>query len=253
MLPRFARFFDSHAAILLPGLTFLALVIIMNWRLFVTPMFEWGDVAANELQVHSAKHLHELLGNYSRWHFHHPGPFLFYLFAAGEAILYDWLHLVPAPLNAECLTEIFFSVLCLFLAIYVFYANVKRPLFPAIAILTSILFLYALDTAIPNSALVALWQPYTEGFAFLLLASSAASVGAGELEACPAFGTVRDDNDSRACCAIAVYRCIGGVGLIDCCASRAEKEQPQRNTAIAKDIPTNSSGHYTFIRPADRN
>lgn len=176
---RMGSFLRKHAAILLPALAFLFIVLAMNWKVFVAPMVEDGDLAANALQVQNAKHLHELLGNYSRWRFHHPGPFLFYVFAAGESVFYDWLHVVPAPLNGECLAEIIFSVACLFLSIHVFQTNIRKPLFPALAVGATALFLYAIDTGHPGSALTSLWLPYAEIFCFLLLAACAASVAAG--------------------------------------------------------------------------
>jgi hypothetical protein len=178
-LTRFSHFWRRHAVIILPALIFFALMVAINWELLVTPVFEDGDFAANALQVQNAKHMRELLGNYSRWHFHHPGPFFFYLFGAGEAISYDFLHIVPAPINGEILAELTFSTICLFLTIHIFYVHVRRPLFPPLAVLVSIVFLYAVDTAIPGSALVSLWPPYMSIFCFILLASSCASVAAG--------------------------------------------------------------------------
>ena len=185
LLRHFSRFLPSHTEIILPGLIFFLLIVAMNWQLFVIPMIEDGDAGANALQVQNAKHLHELLGNYSRWHFHHPGPFLFYLFAAGEAIFYDLLHIVPAPLNAEYLAEIAFSVTCLFLSIHVFNVNVGKSLFPALAVLVSVLFLYTVETAVPGSAIVSIWPPYMGLFCFLLLTVACASVAAGNWKHLP--------------------------------------------------------------------
>lgn len=177
---RLKRSIDDHAVIIVPALIFFALVLAINWELFVTPITEYGDTAANSIQVVNAKHLRELLGNYSRWRFHHPGPGFFYLFALGEAVLHDFLHLVPAPTNAQTLTAAAFSTTCLFLTIYIFYVNVRRPLFPALAVFVSILFLYVLETSIPASAIVSVWPPYMSIFTFLLMAASSASVGAGK-------------------------------------------------------------------------
>lgn len=179
------RFIHANAVILLPALVFFVLIIAVNWQLFVTPLIESGDAAANAIQVQNAKHLHELLGNYSRWHFHHPGPFFFYLFALGESLCYNFLHLVPAPLNGEYLAQLLFNVVCLFAAIYVFHVNVKRPLLPAIGTLISVLFLYVVYTAIPYSAINPIWPPYMAMFCFLLLASSVASVAAGNWKHLP--------------------------------------------------------------------
>jgi hypothetical protein len=157
----------------------------VNWQLFVTPLIESGDAAANAIQVQNAKHFHELLGNYSRWHFHHPGPFFFYMFGAGEALFYGLLHVVPAPLNGEYLAQIGFNVGCLFLAIYIFQVNVRKPLLPIFVVLTSTLFLYVLYSAVPYSAINPIWPPYVGVFSFLLLACLAASVASGNWKHLP--------------------------------------------------------------------
>jgi hypothetical protein len=44
----------------------------------------WGDAAINGLSVLRAEHLQQLVGNYSRVGFHHPGPGYMYLLGAGE-------------------------------------------------------------------------------------------------------------------------------------------------------------------------
>ncbi len=66
------------------ALAFLAAVLLVNAGLFRTPIYEHTYYALNSLQVHEAKALRALLGNYSRWRFHHPGPAMFYVLAAGE-------------------------------------------------------------------------------------------------------------------------------------------------------------------------
>ena len=178
-------FLHNEAVILVPALLFFVIIVALNWQLFVTPFIEHGDSAANAIQVQNAKHLHELLGNYSRWHFHHPGPFFFYVFAAGEALFFDLLRVVPAPLNGEYLAEIIISTAFLFVAIHVFFVNTKESLFPALAVLSSILFLYAVETALPSSAMVSLWPPYMALFCFLLLTVSCASFAAGNWKHLP--------------------------------------------------------------------
>ncbi len=49
----------------------------------------WGDVAANELSVQNAVHLHQAVGPYDRFGWFHPGPMLFYLLAVPYALM-DW-------------------------------------------------------------------------------------------------------------------------------------------------------------------
>src|ERR1017187_9572233 len=80
---------------------FLLLILALNADVFRKPIIEDGDFAANSLIVQQAKHLHLLVGHYSRWGFHHPGPAYWYLFALGEFLFYDTLHLVPAPRSEE--------------------------------------------------------------------------------------------------------------------------------------------------------
>jgi hypothetical protein len=49
----------------------------------------WGDIAANELSVQNAAHLHQTLGPYDRFGWNHPGPLFFYLLAV-PYVLMDW-------------------------------------------------------------------------------------------------------------------------------------------------------------------
>lgn len=82
------------------------LVLIGAGDYFGAPMYEIGDFAANALQIERAKQGAEILGNYSRFGFHHPGPAFFYVYALGDFVFHDLLHLVPAHLNAYALAGI---------------------------------------------------------------------------------------------------------------------------------------------------
>lgn len=90
-------------------LLFLALALFATLThrevFFQIPTYEEGDDAANALQIYRAKRLQELHGNYSRWGFHHPGPAFFYAYAAGEAVLYDFLGVAPSPSAAHTYTS----------------------------------------------------------------------------------------------------------------------------------------------------
>jgi hypothetical protein len=66
-------------------------------------LFEYGDLAANTLLVLDAKRSILLTGNYSRVGFNHPGPAYFYVFAAGEYLFHDLLHLTPSPMGGQML------------------------------------------------------------------------------------------------------------------------------------------------------
>lgn len=56
-----------------------------------------GDHAANSLLVQKAKGLSLDHGNYSRVGFFHPGPFFFYVMAAGEVLFHDFMGLAKSP------------------------------------------------------------------------------------------------------------------------------------------------------------
>jgi hypothetical protein len=70
---------------------------------FESPVHEHGDLALNAIQIDRAKDFAELHGNYSRFRFHHPGPAFFYVYAAAETLLCDWLRLPLTPFNAHSL------------------------------------------------------------------------------------------------------------------------------------------------------
>lgn len=153
----------------------LAALIIVNWSFFfATPWVEHGDIAVNALQIERAKQGHELLGNYSRFHFNHPGPAFFYAYAAGELLFHDWLHLCPTPHNAHTLTglaiQAFFFALTLVLAAQ----WVRRPLFVPLA-----LFAGAVHFGLTEYAFLSLWPPHVLLMPFLAFWVACVSVAAG--------------------------------------------------------------------------
>ncbi len=160
---------------------FAAAVLAINAHWWRVPITEGGDFAANSLQVYHAKMFRELLGNYSRWQFHHPGPVYFYLFAAGEYLFYDLLHIVPAPANAQFLTVLLVNTALLFGSIEIFARHFSSALFRPLALGAAVLLIFEVNHAQPGSALVSLWMPHVALFAFLFFASACASVAAGRI------------------------------------------------------------------------
>src|SRR3954452_7159823 len=79
------------------------MVFMLRDAVFGRAIYEVGDFAANALQIDKAKHFSELVGNYSRFDFHHPGPAFFYVYAVGEAVFHDLVSLTAAPGNAHLL------------------------------------------------------------------------------------------------------------------------------------------------------
>jgi len=69
--------------IILAACSWTAVLLLINRALFRLRLIETGDLATILYQVRDAKRFHELLGNYSRWGFHHPGPGFMYVLALG--------------------------------------------------------------------------------------------------------------------------------------------------------------------------
>jgi hypothetical protein len=163
---------------------FVLLVLALNARLFTTPIVEHADFAANSLLVQQAKHFRLLTGHYSRWLFHHPGPAFLYLFALGEFLFYDLLHVVPAPYNGQLLITIIFNGALLCAALYVFrrYARLSVPL--ALLITTVVAVMVNVNSD-PPPILISNWMPNVLLFPYLLFTVSAASVLTGETRDLP--------------------------------------------------------------------
>src|SRR5438270_2158101 len=76
-----------------PFAVLFAVLCVRNRFLFTTRLYEQGDAGANSILIEQAKHFTLLTGNYSREHFHHPGPAYLYVQAAGEYLFQGALHL----------------------------------------------------------------------------------------------------------------------------------------------------------------
>jgi uncharacterized membrane protein YhaH (DUF805 family) len=85
----------------LPAAALLLVLISQNTFLFNTHLYEQGDSAADSILVGQAMRLDLLVGHYSRYGFHHPGPAYMYLLALGQGLCYDLLHIVPTPWNGQ--------------------------------------------------------------------------------------------------------------------------------------------------------
>ena len=153
---------------------FVLLVLGLNFQLFTKPVIEYTDYAANSLLVQQAKHFTLLTGHYSRWRFHHPGPAFLYLFALGEFLFHDVLHVVPAPYNGQVLITIIFNGALLAVALCVFRRHAKLSVPLALLVVLVVLL-----SGSP-SLLTSNWMPDVMMFPFLLFTVSAASVLAGE-------------------------------------------------------------------------
>lgn len=151
------------------------LVFVGRDAYFGAPMFEVGDYAANALQIERAKHLSELLGNYSRFGFNHPGPAFFYVYALGDLLFRDALHIVAAPLNGYLLTGALMqsAFFAMGLAILAGLARDWLPFTVIAAAIALVLF------GVTGNPAFEIWPPYQLVLPFVAFLSAAIAVALG--------------------------------------------------------------------------
>ncbi len=159
-----------------------ALVAINQEYLFHAKTYEFGDMAANSLEVLQAKKFELYYGVYSRWGFHHPGPFLLYLYAWGETIFWEDLHLVPTPLDAQVLVVILITSSFLAAGIGAAARWVRSPMFIPLAVLVATVNFSSMYL---DGSMLQTWTPYVMPMPFFCLIVAAATVAAGQGEDLP--------------------------------------------------------------------
>jgi hypothetical protein len=160
---------------------FFALLVARNASRLHHPIREAADFAANSMLMDRAEHLRQLTGNYSRVHFHHPGPFFLYVGAVGQAVFHQLLHVVPADFNGQLIA--FFALNAALAGIVV--TELGRHVRSTAACVAGMaVVLVWLDQHV---ALSVPWPPYLYVLPFLLLAVAAPSVVTGELRSLPAY------------------------------------------------------------------
>lgn len=171
----------SVAKLLGLGLIVL-LVLAVEYRtlLFVAPWHEHSDYATNALQIERAGHFQEIYGNQSRFGFFHPGPAFFYIYAAGERVLFDWLHAVPSRYNAHLVAGLLLQAFFFTAALAVAADWIRRPLFLPLALLVG-----AIHFRMAGNAFVDIWPPRVLLMPFLCLLVAGASVAAGRARDLP--------------------------------------------------------------------
>ena len=154
--------------------------------LFHTELHEAGDPAANTLSVIRASHFQQIYGTYSRWRFHHPGPAMFYYYAAMEAIFYRGLHVVPTPFNAQLLGNMALTLSCLATGIGVAARWTQSRYFMPLAFLLATLHFTAVDL---RFVVASTWPACVLPLIFFCLLVTAASVAAGQGDDLPLLVT----------------------------------------------------------------
>jgi hypothetical protein len=167
------RLLAAPARILFAG-TLLLLIVANHRAVFETPWHEQGDFALNALQIERAKNFNEVHGNYSRFHFNHPGPAFFYVYAAGEWLFHDALQIVPTQANAHILAGLVLQASFFAGALGIMASWVRSRWFmPVAAALAALHYketLYAFNS---------IWPPHVLLMPFLCFLAASASVGAG--------------------------------------------------------------------------
>ena len=150
------------------------LLCVRNRFLFSTRLYEDADMGANSILVEQARHFTLLVGNYSRDHFHHPGPAYMYVKAAGESLFWAWLHVVPTAWNGQLLAV--YALTSLFVGLVAGVAfGWTGSLRGAAACFAAVLALAAAHPAVLSSD----WMPYLYVLAYVAFLVAAASVAAG--------------------------------------------------------------------------
>jgi hypothetical protein len=158
-------------------LTFGVFVVItaINWRFyFATPFLEQGDIAANAMQIHQAKHGAAIYGNYSRYFFYHPGPAFFYVYALGERVLRDWLGIVPSAHNAHSLAGLLLQSFFFGAGLAIFAERFRAPLFIPVALLLACAHFGA-----AHNAFTSVWPPHVLLMPFFCFFAASVSVASG--------------------------------------------------------------------------
>jgi hypothetical protein len=159
-------------------LTLATLLVLRNRVLFSMVISEGGDSGANSILVLRAKDFDQLVGNYSRLGFNHPGPAFLYVQAFGEWLLHDLLHVVPSPWNGQTVALLVLNAALLAGALAVLGGWLRS--WAAIGLAGAVLVGYA--AAAPDPVIAGTWMPLLYFPPFLLLLTAAASVAAGRAD-----------------------------------------------------------------------
>jgi len=152
----------------------VTLLCVRNRFLFTMRLYEDADMGANSILVEQARHFTLLVGNYSRDHFHHPGPAYMYVKAAGESLFWAWLHMVPTAWNGQLLAIYALNGMFMALVVGVGYGwtGSLRGAAACVAVVVAL-------ASVHPAALSSDWMPYMYVPAYVAFLVTAASVAAG--------------------------------------------------------------------------
>lgn len=173
--PKYSELISAVSAV-----TVGMIVLIRNWGLVGRAIVEDGDSAANSLLIDRAKHLTLLTGNYSRVGFHHPGPALLWVQAAGEVIFRNVLHLVRSPYNGHVLGIVILETCMIWLSARIA-SRWFRTSSSTIAFAMGVFAVVSLQDGVQSST----WMPHIYIWPFLLFTVAAVSVMNGQMGSLP--------------------------------------------------------------------
>lgn len=200
-------------------LALVAVLLTINRDiLFHQPVCEVYDFAANALQINSAKVGLEIEGNYSRWKFHHPGPALFYVYAAGEIAFYDQLRLTASPHGAHVLAGILLQTACVAAAVEIAARRIAQPWFFPFAALWALVHFTNIRFISSCIPLVSIWPPNVLIGPLCLFLVAAAALAAGSRWMIPvcvlAGGLLVHSHVAQVMFVVPLFLCaVGGYGM----------------------------------------
>ena len=153
----------------------ITVLLVRNRALFSVAVNETGDSAANSIITLQAKHLHLLVGNYSRLGFSHPGPAFFYVQALGEWLCHDLLGIAASPWSGQVLAILALNAALLATTLSVLAGWCRSWLSVALATGAALGYVAGGHAPLLSSA----WMPFMYVAPFLLLLTAGASVAAG--------------------------------------------------------------------------
>lgn len=150
-----------------------ALLLVSGWQFYGGDFHEQGDIALNALQIDRAKHFDEIYGNYSRFHFNHPGPAFFYVYAVAERVLTDTFHWV-SPHAAHSIAGALLQVGFFTLGLHLLSRFTEKAFFWPVALL-----LAAVHFSHVGWAFISIWPPHVLLMPFFAFWAACLSVAMG--------------------------------------------------------------------------
>lgn len=179
-LPNRSSVFSDARFGLLLWIALVLLVLVARAPYYTSATLEHGDAALNAIQIHHAKDFSEIHGNYSRFRFHHPGPAFFYVYAAAEVVLCDWLGTGLSPVNAHKLAGLVVQAGFFALGLTLLRDLVRRPLFVPLLLVAA-----AMHFSLVDFVLWSIWPPHVLLMPFFALGAACLAIACGRIDRLP--------------------------------------------------------------------